>query len=260
MEYLHRIEEIKGDDILWNVPEQKQGEINVIGGNAQSFRIPMKIAEYLGVHYPLKTLHLVLPDALRPKLPEIDSLLFLSSTDSGSLANGDELTIILNSADYNLLIGDLSKNTITAKAVQEACLSSDRPILVTRDTVDLLADEQAGRILMNDNLIIMGSLVQIQKIFRSVYYPKMIMMSQSMVQVAEAIHKFTLSYPARIITMHDNQVLVAENGIVNVVSLEKINYSPITLWGGELAARIVALNLYNPGKFLETTTVALFTR
>ena len=111
---------------------------------------------------------------------------------------------------------------------------------------------------MNEKLIIFASMAQLQKLFRAVYYPKVLLLSQSLVQVAEALHKFTLSYPISIITFHSGQILVAKNGNVNVVPLEKSGYSPITIWNGELAAKIVALNLYNPDNFLVTTTTALF--
>ena len=79
-------------------------------------------------------------------------------------------------------------------------------------------------------------------------------------QVAEALHKFTLSYPVSLITLHNEQVLVAKNGQVNVVPLEKTGYAPLTIWNGELASKIVAMNLFNPDNFLDATVAALFLR
>lgn len=260
MEYLRKIEKGEGEDLLWNVPEQKQGRINVVGGNAQNFRTAMKVAEYLAGNYPVKTVNLVLPDALKSKLPPIGNIVFLSSTESGSLADGEELVATLNAADYNLVVGDLSKNAVTMKAVQSACDNSVKPALITRDAVDLLAEGQTERILMNDNLALMGSVVQLQKILRAVYYPKMLMMSQSLVQVAEVFHKFTLSYPVALVTLHDGQVIVAKNGEVGTVALAETEYSALSFWSGELAAKIVALNLYNPNNFLAATMTALFAR
>lgn len=257
MDYLHKIEKVDAGDLLWNIPEQKQGTVNIIGGNAQSFRTPVKVAEYLVAHYPVKTVSLVLPDALQNKLPALENLVFTKSTESGSFADEEELLIKMNEADFNLLVGDVSKNAITAKAVQNACLASDRPALITRDTVDLIAENMTERILMNSNLIIFGSIIQMQKLFRAVYYPKMLMPSQPLTQVAEALHKFTLSYPANLITLHDGQILVVQNGLVNVLPLDKTPYSPLTLWNGELTAKIVALNLYNPNRFLEASITSM---
>ncbi len=113
MDYLHRYDKNPFADLLWNIPEQKQGAVNIIGGNSQSFRASVKVAEYLSNNFPIKTISLVLPDALKTKLPPLDNLIFLSSTDSGSFSNADELKNTLNSADFNLIIGDLSKNNIT---------------------------------------------------------------------------------------------------------------------------------------------------
>ena len=258
MDYLKRIEKLEGgEDFLWNVPEQKQGYVNILGGNLQNFRTPVKVAEFCGANYPIKTLNVVLPDALKNKLPPLPNLVFLSSTDSGSLSSGEKITKALDAADFNLLVGDFSKNSITAQAVAEACQKTVKPFITTRDTVDLLTEGQTERILMNENLVLMGSLAQIQKIFRAVYYPRVLLLTQSLVQVAEAIHKFTLSYPVSVVTLHDGQIIVAKNGEVNVVPLNKTAYSALSIWSGELAAKIMALNLYNPNSFLKATIVAI---
>ena len=111
---------------------------------------------------------------------------------------------------------------------------------------------------MNENIIIFASVAQLQKLLRAVYYPKMLLMSQSLVQVAEVLHKFTLSYPVHVITLHNEQILVAGNGIVKAVPLAKSDYSPLMIWGGEMAAKMVGMNLYNPGKTIEAIVGAVF--
>ena len=258
MNYLHKFDQNPHQDLYWNTPERKQGVIGVVGGNAQSFRIPISIAETIINNYPIKTVNLILPDALKTILPPIDGLVFLPSTDSGSFASSESLAKAINATDFNLIVGDLSKNSITAKAVRSACQSSEKPLLITRDSIDLIVSEITEKTLMNENLIIFASIVQLQKLFRAVYYPKVLLLSQSLVQVAEVLHKFTLSYPVSIITLHNGQILIAKNGTVNVMPLEKSGYSPLTIWNGELAAKIMALNLYNPNNFLAATTAALF--
>lgn len=258
MDYFEKIDTNPYEDLHWNIPEQKQGTINIVGGNAQSFRTEVKITEYLTGNYPVQTVNTVLPDALKPKLPPVENFEFLPSTAAGSFADSKSLTDVLNIADYNIIIGDLSKNTVTGKAVASACESSDKPIIATRDTVDLLAETGPDKMLFNENICLMGSLAQLQKILRAVYYPKVLLLSQSLVQVAEVLHKFTLSYPVNIITLHNGQILVAKNGIVKAVPIEKSGYSPIMLWSGELAAKIAALNLYNPHNFIAATVAAFY--
>ena len=76
-------------------------------------------------------------------------------------------------------------------------------------------------------------------------------------QVAEVLHKFTLSYPVAIVTINNGQILLAENGSVKAVALEKSGYSALMIWNGELAAKIVAMNLYNPNNFIDATLTAI---
>jgi hypothetical protein len=259
MDYLHKIEKNPYKDLYWNIPdEQKQGSVVVVGGNGANFITPIRTAEFLEKTFPLKEVRLALPDVLRNKLPNLPNLKFLASTDSGSFADGKEIKSAVDEADFGLLIGDFSKNSITAVQLQSACLSSDKPLLLTRDAIDLITDESLERILMRENIILMGSLVQLQKVFKMVYYPKMIMLSQSLLQITEAIHKFTLSYPVSIITLHDGQVIVAKNGIINVIPIDKVGVTPMALWSGEVAGKIVAMNIFSPNSFLEATTAGLF--
>lgn len=257
MEYFEKLEKNPVEDLLWNVPERKQGVVNVVGGNGQNFRTPVKVAEYLAGKYPVETVNVVLPETLRGKLPPMENFKFLPATENGAF-NGDGLAEAVNAADFNLIVGDLSKNIITGKAIVSACENSEKPMLITRDTVDLVAENGPDKLLSNENVIIFGSLMQMQKILRAVYYPKMLLLSQSLVQVAEVLHKFTLSYPVSIVTLYSGQILVAKDGIVKAVPVEKSGYSPMTIWSGELAAKIVALNLYNPNDFVAATVAAIF--
>ena len=124
--------------------------------------------------------------------------------------------------DFNLIIGDLSKNAITGKSITNVCKDSEKPILITRDTIDLITENQLEKILLNEKIMIFGSLVQMQKILRAVYYPKVLLLSQSLIQVADALHKFTLSYPTSIITLHNGQIIIAKNGKASIISLHYI--------------------------------------
>lgn len=258
MDYFEKYEKNPVKDLNWNIPEQKQGLVNVVGGNIRNFRAELKTAEYLGTKYPIKTVRLVLPDALQGKLPTLPELKFLKSTESGSFAESEELNEAFAAADYNALMGDLSKNTVTGRAVASACASVERPLLITRDSVDLVAENIESTLLMNENLVLMASLAQLIKLFRAVYYPKMLTLSQSLIQVADALHKFTLSYPVKLVTLHQGQVLIAEAGTVKAIPLECSGYSPLAFWSGEMAAKIIALNLFNPNNFVKATTCAIF--
>jgi hypothetical protein len=258
MDYFEKLEENPYEDLRWNIPERKQGTVNIIGGNAGHFRTEVKVAEFLGAKYPIDRLNVVMPDALKNKLPPLPDFVFLPSTEAGSFAESQELLDIFNVADFNLVLGDLSRNKVTGKAFTSACKNAEKMTLATRDSVDMLAENDLEKLLMNENLIFLASMPQLIKMLRAVYYPKMLLQSQSLVRVAEVLHKFTLSYPVRIVTLHSGQVLVAESGNVKAVALEMTGYSPIMFWGGELAAKIVAMNLYNPNNFIKATVSSLF--
>ncbi len=257
MDYFEKIETKPSEDLTWNIPERKQGSVNIIGGNSQSFKMPVRIAEFLGEKYPIGTINVVLPDALQGKLPPLPNFVFLPSTDSGSF-NGEGLEKVVNSADFNLFIGDFSKNSITTKELPSALKIAEKMTLLTRDSVDLIAEGNPERLLMNESLIIIASMPQMVKLLHSVYYPRMLILTQSLMQVAETLHKFTLSYPTSIVTLHNGQVLVANAGRVVAVPLEKTEYSPLSFWSGELAAKIVAMNLYNPNNFISSSVTSLF--
>lgn len=254
MDFFKKIDTLLRDDLSWNIPEQKQGKVNIIGGNAQNFRTEMKTAEFLADAYPVSEVQLVLPEKLKGKLPQLPNFCFVPATESGSIADSQMLRDAFNVADFNLVLGDLSKNNITSKAITSACESSEKMTLLTRDSIDLIADNNPEKLLMNENLILFASMPQLQKLLKAVYYPKVLLLSQPLMQMAEILHKFTLSYPVAIITFNNGQILMAENGLVRAVDLAKSGYSALTIWSGELAAKIVALNLYNPNNFLDATT------
>ena len=257
MEYFEKIEKNPYEDLYWNLPEKKQGKVNIIGGNTKNFRVSIKTAEFLAGKYPIEKVDVVLPDVLKSQLPSMDFFQFLSSTNAGSFA-GEGLSDAINSSDYNLIVGDLSKNNITGQAVVSALNSAEKPVILTRDTLDLIAENNPEKLLTNENIILFGSMPQIQKIFRAVYYPKMLLLSQPLNQVAEILHKFTLSYQVKIVTLCNGQILVAEEGTVKAIALEKSGYSPIMFWSGEAAAKIMTLNLFNPNDFIKATVAGIF--
>lgn len=258
MDYFMRVERGNYEDLTWNIPEQKQSIVNIIGGNSQNFRTEVRTAEFMTANYPIKEVRLALPSALKNSLPVLPNLVFLPSTDSGSFNESQELNDVLNGADFNLLLGDLSKNSVTGTAIAGACRRSEKVTLLTRDTVDVITNNSPERLLMNENLILFASMAQLQKLLRAIYYPKMLLLTQSLVQVSEVLHKFTLSYPIKLVTLHDGQILLAENGIIKVVSIEESGYSPMMIWSGELAAKMTVLNLFNPNNFIQASITAIF--
>lgn len=244
-------------DLLWNIPEQKTGTVSLIGGNSQNFSTIVRTAEFLKSNFPLKRIDTLLPDALKTKLPSFEDLSFTPSTTSGSFAKSADLTRHFDANNFTLVIGDLSLNAETAVAITDAIKSSITPLLLTRDAIDLLAPT-AGQVISHPSLFIVASMTQLQKLFRSLYYPRMIMLTQPLIPVVETLHKFTLTYNnVTLLTFHQGNIIVANNGNISTTHILDTSFTPISLWSGQLAAKITALNLYNPGKPFEATTAAV---
>ncbi len=263
LSYWHKQSQPLFDNLLWNIPEQKTGHIAVVGGNSQNFSTVVRISEFINQTFPIKTLTTVLPDALRGKLPPLPNLDFLPSTESGSFAKSRQLELAVSNTDATLIIGDLSRNSATAVALSGAIASSmpqdetlPNLLVIARDSIDLLASE-AGRWLSRPNTVIIASMAQLQKLFRAIYYPRMILLSQPLIPTLETLHKFTLTYPATLLTFHQDNIIVAQGGEVSTTHLVDTDYSPISLWSGQLAARVTALNLYNPKQNFAATTAAI---
>ena len=256
-DYYKKIEDLKQyQELSWNIPEQKSGKISLIGGNSQSFSNIIKNAEFLQQKFPIKNLNIVLPDSLKNKLPPLPNFVFTEATESGSFAKSDALNATFSSSDFNVLLGDFSKNSATCVAIANALKSSSVPTVFARDSIDLLLPEMVN-IIEKDNLFFIGTMAQFQKLFRAVYYPKMLLLSMPLMQAIENLHKFTLSYPCTIITFFENQIIIANSGKVVSIPISKTNYTPLSLWNGELAEKIAAMNLFSPEKPLEATISSL---
>lgn len=261
-------------DLLWNVPERKTGRLALVGGHQQSFATPVRLAEYITQRFPLDVTTF-LPDALRSQLPPLPNLTFCASTATGSFAKSSTLQTAFTDYDATLLVGDLSKNSATTIALSEAITGQEsgsqkvaitgqgtsaqkvaKPLTITRDAVDALLTEMP-LLLQRPQTFLVASMLQLQKIFRAIYYPKMILLTQPLLPALTTLHKFTLTYPATIVTFHQDQIIVATQGKVSTTHIVDTNYTPLTLWSGQLAANLTALNLYNPGQPYAATTAAI---
>lgn len=256
LDYWTKSDEVLDKNIFWNVPEQKTGTLQIIGGNSNNFSTEIRQAEFLN-SLPLKEVRLLLPDALRTKVPPVPGIYFAPSTESGSFDKSEELKFAINDADVTLLSGDFSKNSKTSVALTNAIKESVKPIVMVRDAIDVVS-ESAEEFIEKGNITIVGSMSQLQKLFRNLMYPKMILLSSPLVPIVETLHKFTLSYPVTIVTFHEGKIIVANSGKVITTSIEATEYSPIGLFVGNFASKVATLQLFTPGKPLEATHSAIF--
>lgn len=241
-------------DIEWSKPEQRAhaGKLAIIGGNKLGFvaiRDAYEVASGLGAGQ----IRAVLPDVLKKTVPpSVSDALFLPSNQSGGFSREalPEFHAACAWADLCLLIGDAGRNSETAMAF-ESLLDGEGSIIATRDAVDLLMPTM-NRLVARDRTTLIVSFAQLQKIFQSVYYPKILSFSMQLMQLVETLHKFTITYPVTIVTFHQNQLIVAHAG--EVVSQEFDQ--PMAIWRGITASKAATYLLWNPTRPLEAITTS----
>ena len=151
-----------------------------------------------------------------------------------------------------LLIGDAGRNSETAILYEEFINTYEGQLVVTRDAVDLLRNT-SQTLLDRPNTLLVVSFAQLQKLFQSVYYPKVLTFSMQLSYFVEALHKFTITYPATIAVLHRDHFVIAHNGEVTSTTWE----NPMAIWRGTSAAKAAAWWLWNPGKPLEAVTTEI---
>ena len=241
-------------DIEWNKPEQKSlaGRLAIIGGNKLGF-VAIHDAYETAQNLGAGSIRAILPDVLKKTIPaSVTDASFLPSNLSGGFSREalDEFKNACEWADVCLLIGDTGRNSETAM-VFEAMIEGTGQMVITRDAVDLLMHVMQ-RLVDRDNTTLIISFAQLQKIFQTVYYPKVLSFSMQLLQLVEALHKFTITYPVTIVTFHNEQLIVAHGG--NVISQEFSQ--PMAIWRGITATRAASYLLWNPTKPLEAISTS----
>jgi NAD(P)H-hydrate repair Nnr-like enzyme with NAD(P)H-hydrate dehydratase domain len=243
-------------DIEWSKPETKthSGKLGIIGGNKLGFA---GVAEgySIATKSGVGQVRVLLPDALKKAIPKtISDTVYGPTNPSGSLAKeGVAEMIALGAwADEVLLIGDAGRSSETAIAYEQFLQKYPGKLVVTRDAIDLVKNS-SRELVERPNTLLIASFAQLQKIFQSVYYPKVLTFSMQLTQLIEAVHKFTITYPVTIAVLHKDYLVIAHDG--QVVSTEWNN--PMAIWRGDVASKAAAYWLWNPGKPLEATATAI---
>lgn len=243
-------------DIEWNKPERRDqaGKLLVIGGNKLGFAAlaeSYQTAKDSGAGQ----VKVVVPDCLKPAIPRtIQDVVFAACNTSGSLS-GDaktELTASAAWADGVLLIGDAGRSSETAIVYEQFVKDYTGPLTVTRDAIDLLKNDARLLIDRPDTLIV-ASFAQVQKLFQGVYYPKVLTFSIQLLQLVEALHKFTITYPSTIMTLHKDTLIIASGGEVITQKWE----NPMAIWRGSVATNAATYWLWNHGNLLPTTAASI---
>jgi len=243
-------------DIEWSKPENRTfaGKLGIIGGNKLGFAEVAEaysIADKAGVG----SLRVLLPDVLKKTIPSaITDALFAPTNPSGSLSKDAQADMANISAwaDGVLLIGDAGRSSETAILYEQFVQKYTGLLTVTRDAVDLV--KNSSQLLVDrPNTLLIVSFAQLQKLFQSVYYPKVLTFSMQLTNLVEALHKFTITYPVSIAVLHKDTFIVASDGEVTTTPWD----NPMAIWRGNVAAKAVVYWLWNPSKPLAATTTSV---
>ena len=243
-------------DIEWSKPEQRSqaGRLGIIGGNKLGFA-GVAEAYSAALQAGVGEVRVLLPDVLKKTIPAIiTDTLFGATNPSGSLARDakPELQALAEWSTGILMIGDAGRNSETAITYEDFLRDYSGPLTITRDAVDLIKNSSQA-IVDRPNTLLVVSFAQLQKLFQSVYYPKILTFSMQLAQIVDALHKFTITYPIAIQVLHKEHIIVASGG--EVVTSEWEN--PMAIWRGHTAARAASYWLWHPTKPLEATSASL---
>lgn len=243
-------------DIEWSKPEQKgmAGKLGIIGGNKLGFA-GVAEAYQTATEAGVGQIRVLLPDALRKTIPPvITDAVFAPTNISGSLSKDaiGEMNAVGEWAQSILLIGDAGRSSETAIVYEQFVQHYTGQLVVTRDAIDLL--KNAPQLLAErPNTTLVASFAQMQKLFQTLYYPKILTFSMQLTNLVEAVHKFTITYPITIVTLHKDTLVIAYGG--DVISTAWSN--PMAIWRGQTAAKATAYWLWNPGKALQAITTGV---
>lgn len=244
-------------NVEWNKPEQRtqRGRLGIIGGNKLGFAGAAE-AYSASLKAGAGEVRVLLPDVLRKAIPpSITDAAFAPSNISGSLSRdalGDMQALGIWSTGV-LLIGDAGKSSETTVVYDDFIAQYDGWLTLTRDAVDLVR-RSAPQMVDRPRTLYVLSFAQLQKLFQDVYYPKILTFSMQLALLVENIHKFTLSYPVTLMTLHQGHIVIAHDG--QVVTM-KWN-SPMAIWRGNTAARAASYLLWHP-KPLEALSSSVIT-
>lgn len=243
-------------DIEWGKPEQRaqRGRLGIVGGNKLGFT-GVATSYDTALATGAGEVRVLLPDTLRASIPRtMTDVIFGASNPSGSLAKDahGEAVALSHWAQCLLFAGDAGRNSETAILYSDIIRESDVPLVLTRDAIDLVKND-AEALVNRPHITLVLSFAQLQKLFQSIYYPKMLTFSMQLLQLVDALHAFTITYPCAIVVLHRDTVATAYGGTVITTSWD----DPMRIWRGYTAARAATYLMWTPNQPLEAIATSL---
>lgn len=232
-------------------PEQKRfaGKLLLIGGNKGSF-FAVANAMQMATKRGVGEVRVVMPKSLRGKVPSMPEIVFAGAEASGAFGKSALAETMMQAAwaDAVVIVGDLGRNAETSVMLAEFLKLCEKPVYMMRDAIDAATPDVMNWSLREASVTILASVPQLQKLLRTMYYPKMITLSMPTNQLVETLHKFTLSFAMTVMTFHNEQIIMAQNGEVITASMHDTGFTPINLWDGKAVVDTAILQLWNPAQ------------
>lgn len=249
LDYWHRqsIKKLFNVDLL--PPEQRRfaGKLLIIGGNKALFFAAANALDE-AKRFGVGEVRVLLPDALKNQVPSTPEIYFAEAEKSGAFGRS-ALVEMLRQAEWSdavILIGDSGKNAETSVAFAEFMDKCQKPVFVTRDAIEAVMPSATDWAMRDYETGLFLTIAQLQKLLRTMYYPKVISLTMPTNQLVETLHKFTLSYPVSVTTLHNDLLITAQNGEVVTQAISETTWTPISLWGGTLLTQAVVARMWNP--------------
>lgn len=254
--YWHRQKEQSlFSELEWDKPERRDhaGKLLIVGGNIHNLSAPAHAFE-LVKKTGVGNVKIALPDKTKrlvgKTLPEA---LFLPSTASGEFSHEGEVELLDHAvwADAILMPGDNGRNSETTILFESILRAYKETIVLTRDAVDILSNSPEA-IFQRDRTTLVVSFAQLQKLIKNYGEQIPLTFTMDLIKFVDFLHTFTQNCKANIVTLHQNQMIVAVNG---QISSTKINTGEEPdHWRLELASRAVCYQMWNVNKPFEALT------
>lgn len=253
MNWQKQLDEPLFPELLWSRPERKSaaGKLLIIGGNAHEFAA-VQAAYQTVMAAQVGECKIALPKSLQKSVGPLPDCEFLAATTTGSFARTalPELTAFAEWAEAVLLPGDISRNSETATMLTQLLMTSSKPTVLTRDTIEQLIHDQS--VLNRPQTTLVLSLSQLQRLAQSLHSPISFRFQDNTAELVRKLHDWGSKYQAFWLVQHENWIHAAVGDEIVSTQLDTTPES----WRLAVASTASVHWLQNPTKPLAALATA----
>lgn len=241
------------ENLIWSRPENRRfaGKLLIIGGHTSGFSHVVS-AYNEAIKAGAGVVRVLLPDSTSKILKSFSSdLEYAPSNSSGGFAKSAlaEMASLAEWADGVLLAGDLGNNSETVSLLSSYLDKLSKPVCLINDALDY-----KEHLIGSPSSILVLNTESLQKLTKSISYPKPVTHSTSLVNLVEQLAEINNQIKVSLIVLHDNNLIVASEGNVSSVA-----YKEVKGWDNILGAHAITWVVQNPGRVFEALSCAVIT-